>query len=184
MPRTPHPYDWDRHFGPRAHRRRGPLGLLSFTTVAGIMLAVLIVLGNVGVKAYTVQAGTRDRLTITPLWATAYARQTAAVRAKIVEAQPSPTSHVQLPVGHATTVGNLRSEPHIAPGNILGQLAPDDVAVVLEAQPSVNPQWYRVRITHTVGSLKAGSEGWVSATVLAVAVPQPASTTVAPSATP
>ncbi|MBA3943448.1 MAG: hypothetical protein H0X37_02670 [Herpetosiphonaceae bacterium] len=81
MPRKPHPYDWDRYFGPHAHRRRGPLGLLSFTTVAGIMLAALIILGNVDFKAYAIQTEARDRLTITPLWATAYARQTTTAQA-------------------------------------------------------------------------------------------------------
>ncbi|MBA3943449.1 MAG: SH3 domain-containing protein [Herpetosiphonaceae bacterium] len=100
-----------------------------------------------------------------------------------MEVQASPTRPVQLPVARTSTISNLRSEPRIAPGNILGQLAPDDAVVVLQAQPPVNPQWYRVRITHTGGSLKAGSEGWISATIVTVA-PQLASTTVAPSATP
>lgn len=168
MPRKPHSSDWNRLFGPRAQRRRGPIGLLVFTSLAGLMIAALALMGQFGYKAYAAQ-NAELRVTATVAWATAYARQTTTAVAKAIQPTATATTASIVETAQVITVGNLRAEPRIAEGNIQGQLLAGDQVEVLARDTDANPQWLRVRVTTTTGQVKVASEGWVSVTVVQLA---------------
>lgn len=173
MPPKPHPSDWDRFFGPRPHHRRGPLQLLRTGIFGGITIAVLMLFGQFGSgQATRIQA--RNMATATAAWSTFYATKTAEAAAASAAAQVTATPTVvtpSMPVGTVLNGSNLRSEPRIAPGTIAGQLTVGDQVQVLEASPPANPAWYRIRINKTDGTLRVGTEGWLSATLLSVTAP-------------
>jgi hypothetical protein len=63
--------------------------------------------------------------------------------------------------------GNFRSEARVAPDTVLGQVCVDDQVEILEEQSG----WYRVRVFATAGDcvpqrVGAGTEGWISGTLL------------------
>jgi hypothetical protein len=71
------------------------------------------------------------------------------------------------PVGTVTNGGNMRSEPRIAPETVIAQVCPSDQVEFLEQQGG----WYRIRVYATAADCvanraAAGTEGWVSATLL------------------
>jgi hypothetical protein len=66
-----------------------------------------------------------------------------------------------------TNGGNMRSEPRIAPETVIAQVCPSDQVEFLEQQGG----WYRIRVYATAADCvanraAAGTEGWVSATLL------------------
>ncbi len=174
MPRKPHPSDWDRYFGSRPYRRRGPLGLLTLTLLSGVMISAIVLLSQVAFRARTAKV-TQLEATATVLWATAYAEQTKTA-APTATTTPTVTPTPQLlPIGQVTNGGNLRSAPRIAAGNILGQLVAGDQVDILESQPN----FYHVRVAKTTGQVVVGTEGWVASSLLTV-LPTP---TAAPTST-
>jgi hypothetical protein len=90
-------------------------------------------------------------LTSTPLWEKYYADQTATAAAK--NAQPAPATQTTTKV---IKVGNMRSEPRVAPDTVIGQVAVGDVATVLETRTVDNSVWHRVQLNNS------GQEGWIS----------------------
>jgi hypothetical protein len=70
-------------------------------------------------------------------------------------------------VATVTSGGNFRSEARVAPDTVLGQVCADDQVEILEEQSG----WYRVRVFATAGDcvpqrVGAGTEGWISGTLL------------------
>jgi hypothetical protein len=70
-------------------------------------------------------------------------------------------------VATVTSGGNFRSEARVAPDTVLGQVCVDDQVEILEEQSG----WYRVRVFATAGDcvpqrVGAGTEGWISGTLL------------------
>ncbi|MFO1071074.1 MAG: SH3 domain-containing protein [Geminicoccaceae bacterium] len=62
---------------------------------------------------------------------------------------------------------NLRAEPRVANGNIVGKLATGDAVTVLEATTANGRDWYRVRTTD-------GQEGWIAADLVRAGEAPPA----------
>jgi hypothetical protein len=155
MPTKPHSSDWDYHFGRTARRRRGPIALFVTMTLVLAFLSIMAVGASFGAGRYREYTAAQS-LTATPLWEKYYADQTATAAAKNGQAAPAAQSTTNV-----LKVGNMRSEPRVAPETVIGQVAAGDVATVLETRTVENSVWYRVRIN---GS---GQEGWISSILVA-----------------
>lgn len=163
MPKPAHSSDWELFFGPRAPRRKGPIALFVTMTLLLCFVALLGVGTTFGARRYE-QYTVAQALTATPLWKEYYIQQTATAQAKAAPT-PAPTAPTS-PAATVNAVGNLRSEPRIAPQTVLGQLAAGDQVAVLEQQAVANATWYRVRVQTTTGALKAATEGWINGSLL------------------
>jgi hypothetical protein len=157
-----HSSDWDRLFSPHAPRRRGPIALFITTCLVICFLGVVMLGSGFGARKYGEYVEARA-LTATPLWKEYYAQQTATAQAKNITAVPTTAPETRTNVVNG---GNLRSEPRIAPETVLGQVAPGDVLVLLEERAAESGVWHRVRVVEPKGGLSAGTEGWISATLL------------------
>ncbi len=155
MPTKPHSSDWDYHFGRTVRRRRGPIALFVTMTLTLAFLSIMAVGATFGAGRY--REYTADQaLTATPLWEKYYADQTATAAAQNAPAAPAAQATLKV-----VKVGNMRSEPRVAPETVIGQVAAGDVATVLETRTVENDVWHRVRIN------SSGKEGWVSSILVA-----------------
>jgi hypothetical protein len=159
MSQKVHSSDWDRLFSPHAPRRRGPIALFITMTLGLCFLGVVMVGSGFGARKYGEYIDARA-LTATPLWREYYAQQTATAQAQSITPTPAETR------ASVVNGGNLRSEPRIAPETIVGQVAPGDVVVLLEQRTVETAVWHRVRVAEPKGALAAGTEGWISETLL------------------
>lgn len=164
MPKQPQISDWDRLFDKRTPPRRGPIALFVTMTLLLGFCVVLMISARLGVNQYG-KIAAAQALTATPLWREYYEQQTATAQALAVTATPT-AAPVQ--TAGVTAVGNLRSEPRIAPETVLGQVAAGDTLVLLETTTVESATWYRVRVETTTGALAPGSEGWISSTLLSL----------------
>jgi hypothetical protein len=72
--------------------------------------------------------------------------------------------------GTVNNGGNMRSEPQVKAGNVIGQVCPDDKVTLLDQRGS----WYKVRVDAAPQScdpkrVAVGMQGWVSASLLTLA---------------
>jgi hypothetical protein len=72
-----------------------------------------------------------------------------------------------MPTTTVIAAGNLRSAPRVAPDTSRGKVAGGDTVALLENTTINGQTWYRVRLVTTQSPTPAGSEGWVSGTLLA-----------------
>jgi hypothetical protein len=81
--------------------------------------------------------------------------------------------------------GNMRSEPQVKAGNVIGQVCPGDKVTLLDQRDS----WYKVRVDAAPKScdpkrVAVGAQGWVSASLLTIAAPTSSGATPKPTAKP
>ena len=160
MPKHAHSSDWELFFGPHAPRRKGPIAMFVTMTLVLCFVALLGVGTTFGARRYE-QYTAAQALTATPLWKEYYIQQTATAQAKTAPT-PAPTG----PAATVNAVGNLRTEPRIAPQTVMGQLAAGDRVAVLEQQAVADATWYRVRVETTGGAIKPATEGWINGSLL------------------
>jgi hypothetical protein len=162
MSQKVHSSDWDRLLNPRAPRRRGPIALFITMTLGLCFLGVVMLGSGFGARKYGEYVEARA-LTATPLWREYYAQQTATAQAQ--QATPVPTTPAETRA-NIVNGGNLRSEPRIAPETVVGQVGQGAVVVLLEQRIVETAVWHRVRVAEPKGALPAGTEGWISETLL------------------
>lgn len=184
MPPKTDPRDWERLFEGR-RRRRGPLRIVMIALVASILILGLI--GSAPFVLEQIEVNREvDRQTQTAsptVEARATAQQTATQSAMAVPTQPpSPSPTATLPpaptsapiIGRAQVIngGNIRSAPRVSAETVIGQVCVGDRVELLEEQTiGDNNRWYRLRVVATADDcvpqrVSAGTEGWVSATLL------------------
>ncbi|HEY0735221.1 MAG TPA: SH3 domain-containing protein [Herpetosiphonaceae bacterium] len=162
MAQKTHSSDWDRLFNPNAPRRRGPIALFITVSLVICFLGVVMLGSGFGANKYGEYIEARA-LTATPLWKEYYAQQTATAQAQNVTPVAQAPAETRASVVNA---GNLRSEPRIAPETIVGQVTAGDVLVLLENRTVESGVWHRVRVVEPKGGVAAGTEGWISETLL------------------
>ena len=187
MPSKIRPGDWNYYFGPNAPRRGGPLRVLSNLLIFGLVLALLGVGGIYALNAYRTQ---RDRNVAVRLTSNAVQFVTQTVRAGTREAAttaafaqtatagavtPTP-AEATLGLGNVIAGGNLRQEPVVPAGAVIGLIWPGDEVTFLEQQSNSNGLWYRIRVTKEGSNrggagVPAGTEGWASSTLLTPPAP-------------
>lgn len=184
MPPKTDPRDWERLFEGR-RRQRGPLRIVMIALIAGILLLGLIgaapfVLDQIEVSRVV---ALQTQIVYQTREARATAQQAATQSAIAILTQtssPSPTATL-LPtptsapvIGRAQVIngGNIRSAPRVSADTVIGQVCVGDRVELLEEQTiGDNNRWYRLRVVATADNcvpqrVSAGTEGWVSATLL------------------
>jgi type II secretory pathway pseudopilin PulG len=170
------PRDWERLFSGR-RRRRGPLHTLVTALVGGLLILGLInaapfVLRQIEISRETARP---TQIALQTREARATAQRTATQQSTLTPTPiPSPTATPPPIIGRARVIngGNIRSEPRIAAETVIGQVCVgDQVELLAEETLAGNNRWYRLRVVATANDcapqrVKAGTEGWVSATLL------------------
>lgn len=176
MPPKVDPRDWERLFSGR-RRRRGPLHTLVTALVGGLLILGLInaapfVLRQIEISRETARP---TQIALQTREARATAQRTATQQSTLTPTPiPSPTATPPPIIGRARVIngGNIRSEPRIAAETVIGQVCVgDQVELLAEETLAGNNRWYRLRVVATANDcapqrVKAGTEGWVSATLL------------------
>lgn len=182
MPPKTDPRDWERLFEGR-RRRRGPLRIVMIALIAGTLI-----LGLIGSAPFVLDQIETSRIIARQ---TQIAEQTREARATAKQAAtqsaiptqpPSPSPTATLPpaptpapiIGRAQVIngGNIRSAPRVSADTVIGQVCVGDRVELLEEQTiGDNNRWYRLRVVATADDcvpqrVSAGTEGWVSATLL------------------
>lgn len=176
MPPKVDPRDWERLFSGR-RRRRGPLHTLVTALVGGLLILGLInaapfVLRQIEISRETARP---TQIALQTREARATAQRTATQQSTLTPTPiPSPTATPPPIIGRARVIngGNIRSEPRIAAETVIGQVCVgDQVELLAEKTLAGNNRWYRLRVVATADDcvpqrVRAGTEGWVSATLL------------------
>lgn len=178
MPPKADPRDWERLFSGR-RRRRGPLHTLVTALVGG-----LLILGLINAAPFVLRQTEISRETVRPTQIALQTREARATGQQAAAQQPTPTftpSPIPSPtvtpppiIGRAQVIngGNIRSEPRIAAETVIGQICVgDQVELLAEETFAGNNRWYLLRVIATADDcvpqrVRAGTEGWVSATLL------------------
>ncbi|MGQ9479916.1 SH3 domain-containing protein [Chloroflexus sp.] len=184
MPPKTDPRDWERLFEGR-RRRHGPLRIVMIALIAGILILGLI--GSVPFVLDQIEASrvvTRQTQIVQQTREARAATQRAAAQSAIAMPTQTPSSSptATLPpastpapiIGRAQVIngGNIRSAPRISADTVIGQVCVGDRVELLEEQTiGDNNRWYRLRVVATADDcvsqrVSAGTEGWVSATLL------------------
>jgi hypothetical protein len=170
------PRDWERLFSGR-RRRRGPLRTLVTALVGGLLILGLIsaapfILRQIEISREVMRP---TQIALQTREARATAQRTATQQSTLTPTPiPSPTATPPPIIGRARVIngGNIRSEPRIAAETVIGQVCVgDQVELLAEETLAGNNRWYRLRVVATANDcapqrVKAGTEGWVSATLL------------------
>lgn len=188
MPAKINPNDWNRLFAPNAPRRGGPLQAL------GNLIILFVVLALVGGGLWygfryreqqitsAIQTATVFSATNIPAstaTAEAQAQETAtrlAERTATAEAALNPTAAPLLGIGAVNQGGNLRSEPIVADGNVIGLIWQGDQIAFLEEREIDGQLWYRIRLTAPAPNrggegVPATTEGWAAGSLLSPIAP-------------
>ena len=171
--------DWERLFGPNAPRRGGPLQVLSSVVITLVLLGVFFA-GTQFLLQYREQQQVTARAnatitaaTMNPLATQTITARTATAQALIAArtATAQPTAVAGIGTGTVRQGGNLRRDPIIDPGNIVGLIFPGDAIVFLEQRDVAGQTWYRVQVLEPAADrpqpgVSAGGEGWASSLLL------------------
>ncbi|NTV64238.1 MAG: SH3 domain-containing protein [Oscillochloris sp.] len=113
-------------------------------------------------------------------------RPTSAPTAASPTANTATPTAAAVPDGVVNNGGNLRKEPEVRAGNVIGQVCPQDTLTLLDQRGG----WYQVRVETTPQScdparVAAGTTGWLNASLitLASAAPVPPANPTVPPAT-
>lgn len=185
MPAKISPDDWDNLFAPHAPRRGGPLRALGNVLIVFTMF-LLVGFGAVFALRYREERAAAIIATATSIAATTQPQQTAmaaaeatataerlAARTATAVAQAGPP-----PIGRGVVErgGNLRSEPVIADGTVIGLIWPGDQVEFLKEELVGGETWFRIRVVKEAANrggpgVAAGTDGWAASLLLSP--PQP-----------
>lgn len=184
MPPKTDPRDWERLFE-RRQRRRGPLSAIITAFIGG-----MIILGLIGLTPFVIDQIETNRVITRQTQIALQTREARATAQQMTTQSAAPTATATLEptatvpptatpepiIGRAQVIngGNIRREPLVAPETVIGQVCVGDRVELLEERTlSNNNRWYAVRVVETAGNcvpqrVSAGTEGWVSATLLSL----------------